>query len=108
MYPTCVSLPKSSVVANCLQPHISLLYSHLSDPLQSACRKHHSIESALLKVHNDVIVSIDKGEVRTLTLLDLSAASEYLTDLLVGSKCSKYLHSTNSNRFFIYLETKTG
>ena len=61
MYPTCVSLPKSSVVANRLQPHIGLLYSHLSDPLQSAYRKHHSIESALLKVHNAVIVSIDKG-----------------------------------------------
>ena len=39
----------------------------------------------------------------TLTLLDLSAdfdnKTEYLTDLLVG------LHSTNSSRFFVHLET---
>ena len=61
---------------------------------------------------NDIIVSMDNGEVTTLTLLDLSAASdnkpEYLIELLVGMKCSKYLHSTNSNRLFVHLETKTG
>ena len=52
---------------------------------------------------------MDKGEVTTLTLLDLSAAfknkPDYLTDLLFGPKCSKCLHSTNSNRFFVHLET---
>ena len=40
---------------------------------------------------NDIIVSMDKGEVTTLTLFDLSAAfdnkPEYFTDLLVGPKC---------------------
>ena len=35
--------------------------------------KHHSTESAQLKVHNDIIISMDKGEVTALTLLDLSA-----------------------------------
>ena len=59
---------------------------------------------------NDIIVSMDKGGgVTTLTLLDFSAAfdnkPEYLTDLLAGPKCSKYIHSTNSNRFFVHLET---
>ena len=53
---------------------------------------------------------MDKSEVTTLTLLDLSAAfdnkPEYLTDLLVGPKCSKCLHSTNSNRFSAHLETQ--
>ena len=48
--------------------------NHLSNPLQSAYRKHHSTESALLKVHNDIILSMDKGKVKALTLLDLSAA----------------------------------
>ena len=45
--------------------------------------KHHSTESALLvlKVHNDVIISMDMGEVTALTLLDLSAASPPLTML---------------------------
>ena len=35
--------------------------NHLSNPLQSAYRKHHSTESALLKVHNDIKIRIDKG-----------------------------------------------
>ena len=48
--------------------------SHLSNPLQSPYRKHHSTESALLKVHDDIKIRIDKGEVMDLTSLDLSAA----------------------------------
>ena len=53
------------IVANRLQAHIN--NNHLYNPLQST-------ESALLKVHNDIIISMDKGEVTALTLLDLSAA----------------------------------
>ena len=48
--------------------------NHLSNPLQSAYRKHHSTETALLKVLNDIIFSMGKGEVTALTLLDMSAA----------------------------------
>ena len=60
------------VVADRLQAHIK--NNHLSNQLQSAYRKHHSTESALLKIHNDIIISMDKGEVTALTLLDLSVA----------------------------------
>ena len=59
-------------MANRLQADIKK--KHLCNPLQSAYRKQHSTESALLKVHNDIIISMDKGEVTALTLLDLSAA----------------------------------
>ena len=52
------------IVANRLQAHIQ--NNHLSNPLQSAYRKHHFTESALLKVQNDIIMSIDKGEVTAL------------------------------------------
>ena len=65
--------------------------NHLSNPLQSAYRKHDSTESALLKVHNDIIISMDKGEVTALTLLDLSAAFDTIhhatltnLDFLIG------------------------
>ena len=34
--------------------------------------KYHFTEVALLKVHSDIIVSMDRGEVTALTLLDLS------------------------------------
>ena len=74
-----------NVVANRLQAHIK--NNHLSNPLQSAYRKHHSTESALLKVHNDIIISIDQGEVTALTLLDLSVAFDTID------------HATLTNRF---------
>ena len=41
---------------------------------QSAYRRHHSTESAVLSVMNDVIRNIDDGKVVSLVLLDLSAA----------------------------------
>ena len=36
--------------------------------------KHYSTESALLNIHNDILLNMAKGSVTTLTLLDLSAA----------------------------------
>ena len=41
---------------------------------QSAYRKHHSTESALLNIHNGILLNMAKGSVTALTLLDLSAA----------------------------------
>ena len=42
--------------------------------LQSAYKRFHSTETALLKIHNDIICNMDNGKVTALTLLDLSAA----------------------------------
>ena len=41
---------------------------------QSAYRRHHSTETAVVCVMNDIIRSIDRGEITALVLLDLSAA----------------------------------
>ena len=41
---------------------------------QSSYRKYHSTETALVKVHNDILTSMDNQEVTFLILLDLSAA----------------------------------
>ena len=76
------------IVANRLQAHIE--NNHLSNPLQSADRKHHSTESALLKVHNDIIISIDKGEVKTLPLLDLSAAFDTIDHATLTDRLSDW------------------
>ncbi len=51
-----------------------MIRNKLMDPLQSAYKKDHSTETALLKVQNDLLIDIDKGNVAVLVLLDLSAA----------------------------------
>jgi hypothetical protein len=46
----------------------------LQEPLQSAYRQYHSVETALLKVFDDIICAVDNKQAVLLTLLDLSAA----------------------------------
>ena len=46
----------------------------LNESLQSAYKKHHSCETALLRVQNDILKSTDDKQCVVLLLLDLSAA----------------------------------
>ena len=71
-----------------MQAHIK--NNHLSNPLQSAYRKHHSTESALLKVRNDIIISMYKGEVTALTLLDVSAAFDTIDHVTLTDRLSDW------------------
>ena len=64
--------------------------NHLSNPLQSAYMKHHSTESSLLKVHNDIIISMGGGEVTALTLLDLSAAFDTIDHATLTDRLSAW------------------
>ena len=48
--------------------------NHLHEPCQSAYRPHHSTETALIKIVNDILRAIDKKEVVLLVMLDMSAA----------------------------------
>ena len=48
--------------------------NNLHDHLQSTYKANHSTETALLKVQNDILCSMDKKGVTVLVLLDLSAA----------------------------------
>ena len=55
------------------------VYAHLSEHdlyplLQSAYRRGHSTETALLKIYNDILMAMNRQEVVLLVLLDLSAA----------------------------------
>ena len=76
------------IVANRLQAHIKT--NHLCNLLQSAYRKHHSTESALLKVYNDIIISMDKGEDTALTLLDLSATFDTIDHATLPDRLSDW------------------
>jgi len=59
-------------VASQLTDYLSVKTLHES--FQSAYKRYHSSETALLRVHNDILRSIDNGESVILVLLDLSAA----------------------------------
>ena len=51
-----------------------MLINNIFPEFQNAYRQHHSTETALLKVKNDLLMNMDKGHVTLLVLLDLSAA----------------------------------
>ena len=60
------------VVARRMNEYLSIF--DLLPPFQSAYREHHSTEIALLRVFNDLLETVDRGEAALLALLDLSAA----------------------------------
>ena len=50
--------------------------NNLHQPLQSAYRKYHSTETAIVKIMNDLLMALDSNQCVLLMLLDLSAASD--------------------------------
>lgn len=60
------------VVFKQLQAHITV--NSVSEPFQSGFKSCHSTETVLVKVLNDIFVSLDNGDNVILILLDLSAA----------------------------------
>ena len=51
-----------------------LCQNNLFPDFQSAYRQHRYTETALIKVVNDIILALDSGNVKLLSLLDLSSA----------------------------------
>ena len=56
------------------QVHSHMTTHSLYPTFQSSYRKHHSTETALLKVKNDILLNMNSQQVTLLVLLDLSAA----------------------------------
>ena len=54
--------------------HVNNNNNNIGDKFQSAYKTHHSTETALLKVKNDILQSLDKNKVVLLVLLDMSVA----------------------------------
>ena len=71
-------------MASRLNSHINS--SHTSNDFQSAYMKFHSTETALLKIHNGILSSMDDGRVKALTLLDLSAAFDTIDHTILLRK----------------------
>ena len=76
------------VVAVQLQSHLD--EASLRTAFQSACRKHYSIESALLNIHNDIILNMAKGSVTALSLLDLSATFDTIDHTILLDRLNVY------------------
>src|SRR5207245_465236 len=53
---------------------------------QSAYRQYHSTETALLRIYNDALLSIDQQKVSALVLLDLSAAFDTIDHQILLSR----------------------
>ncbi len=60
------------LVANRIDEHLGR--NQLHDPNQSAYRKKHSTETAMIRISNDIIQGLDQGKQTMLASLDLSAA----------------------------------
>jgi hypothetical protein len=75
------------VVAKRLSDHLDS--QNMQEPLQSAYRKLHSTETALLRVSNDVRVALDHKEGTLVVLLDLSSAFDTIDHRILLSRLSR-------------------
>ena len=80
------------VVGNQLNSHIN--GSNTSSQYQSAYRKFRSTETALLKIHSDILASMDAGRVTALTLFDLSAAFDTIDHTILLSRLDDWFGVT--------------
>jgi len=100
---TFVSKLLEKVVAARLDLHLEA--NDLICERQSAYRKSHSTETALLKVSSDILTSLDEGQSCLLILLDLSAAFDTLDHDIMIKRLSSAFGITGSalNWFISYL-----
>ena len=77
------------VVAQRLNSHMDL--NNMHETMQSAYKKHHSTETALLYTQNDILNSIDQYKVVFLVLLDLSTAFDTIDHELLINRLSSRL-----------------
>ena len=82
----------------------SYLNEHdLFPSLQSAYRRHHNTETALLKVKNDILMNMENQKVTLLVLLDLSAEFDTVDPRMLSSLILEFqaLHLSGLNRTFL-------
>ena len=88
---------------------LHLNVNNLQDPNQSAYKSFHSTETLLTKIHNDIMLNGNNGDITLLVLLDLSAAFDTIDhDILVQRLEHKYgIKGTALNWFRSYLSDRT-
>ena len=93
-----ISKLMETVVAKQLQSYLSL--NHLLPLFQSAYRPHHSTESALIKIKNDILMIMNKRHVTLLDLLDLSGAIDTVDH--TAPKTSVFIWHTRLSSIKLY------
>ena len=101
----------SKVIEKCAAIQLTdhLEQNNLFPGVQSAYRKHHSTETALVKVVNDLLLITDQKSKAILVLLDLSAAFDTINhDMLLSKLKNNYgLSGTALAWFESYLKDRT-
>lgn len=94
------------VVADRFASH--LLENNMSEPMQSAYRQHHSTETALMRVSNDLLCALDDRKCAILVLLDLSAAFDTIDHGIMVSRLRERfgINGTALQWFTSYLQDR--
>ena len=87
-----LSIVLEKIVVNHLISYIKS--SNKSNHYQSAYREFHSTETALLKIHNDILASPDAGKVTAPTLLDLSTAFDTIDRTILWRRLNDWFGVT--------------
>lgn len=95
------------VVCSQLQCHIEL--NDIGEKFQSAFKSRHSTETALLRVFNDLLLTVDSGKSAVLLLLDLTAAFDTVDHQVLLSRLEMCvgIKGTVLNWFRSYLSGRT-
>ena len=95
------------VVLKQLLQHFDL--NKLRETFQSAYRALHSTETALVRVFNDIIMSLDSGNVCLLSLLDLSAAFDTIDHNILLNRLKTNFNITGNSLLWFesYLKAQT-
>ena len=81
---------------------------NLQNPFQSAYRKSHSVETALIKVQNDILVSMDGGKIVGIVLLDLNSAFDTVDHPVLINRLSYVgVRGTALQWFHSYLSSRS-
>ena len=96
------------VLSNQLCHHLASNYN-LMEPMQSAYRKHHSTETTLLAVQNDLLMAIDQKKAAVLVLLDLTVPFDTIDyNILLQRMNTKYgVRGVAVDWFRSYLSDRT-
>ena len=91
------------------QMHNHMMRFDLYPTLQSAYRQGHSTETALLRLHNDILLNMDKKHVTLVVFLDLSAAFDTVDhEILISRLRSSFgIRGNVLNWFISYLTNRS-